>query len=66
MERMTRPELEARAEELRLRIDALRATVPRVFSLEQLRAAEAAIAMLARELRQVQNRLNRESATRGS
>jgi hypothetical protein len=54
---MSRPELEARAEELRLRIDALRATVPRVFSLDQLRAAEAAIAMLARELRQVQRQM---------
>jgi hypothetical protein len=61
---MSRPELETRAEELRLRIDALRATVPRVFSLEQLRAAEAAIAMLARELRQVQGAIRKADKPR--
>jgi hypothetical protein len=52
-----RGELEARAEELRRRIDALRAGVPRVFSPEELRQAETAIAPLARELREVQRQM---------
>jgi hypothetical protein len=59
---MSPPELEARAGELRLRIDAVK-SAPRGLSFDDMRAREVALTPLKKELRQVQREL-RQPANR--